>query len=278
MWMMVALTLLAAALRISAADPTPEVILNMAGVPLMMALGERFIGKGAWMLGLMWAVNPLQVEQATAWAVLSPLAFWLFLAATRRNRPTDWVIYTVAQIAALYASPLEPFFLLVSISYVLLFGRGRALARALYPTCLVIALASIPRMVELANVSSYEAGVIGLDDLVGRLLPSLLFGDTTLSLLSGSGILVVLIFGLAVGRHYMVRRIALGLWLFLPLACLLLVSTEFPVQEPIHFSALTAPLLLTLMWVAYLPGKNSRLPHLLTATLTISALVALWGV
>ena len=265
-------------------------LLNLPGVALMMALARRFIQKprAAWMCGLLWAMNPFQIWHAqdvrnyAIWAVLSPLAMWLFLLALERNRKQDWILYSVALTASFYSFLLEPFFLLIQAVYLLLFHRDKW--RNPFVAWAVTGIALIPWFLQVVRLSGsdYEgtASKVSLETLITRFIPTLLFGDGELTLIAGSGLLLVLIVGLAVGkRHTLEKRVLLAMWLFLPLILLTLAGTRLSIFRPRYIIPITPALLLTVIWIS--GGRSARrfstLPALVMATLTLVSAVSLYN-
>jgi hypothetical protein len=267
-------------------------LVNLPGVAVIMVLGKRVVGTGAaiWMLGLLWAVNPFQVWHAqdvrnyALWSGLSPLAFWLFLRALEHNRRNDWLLYGLAEIAALYIFLLEPFFLLVQAIYLLLFYRQRLRAAAI--TWAGIGLAAIPWIIQLIRLagSDYQgtAAKVSLDTLITTFIPTLLFGEGKLSLVAGAGLLLVLVFGLAAGgQRRLKQRVLLGLWLFLPLILLMIAGTRLSVFLPRYVIPITPPLLMTILWVAYRAGGRARrfpiMPTFAVLVIGIVSLISLYA-
>ncbi|NJL92380.1 MAG: hypothetical protein HC915_01015 [Anaerolineae bacterium] len=227
-------------------------------------LGTAFLpakSRGALWAGALWAINPFliwhsqDVRNYAIWAAFSPLALWLFWCALTSNRWRDWALYGVAQVAASYTFLLEPFFLLVQLSFALLFFRRRAVLGRMARTWLAMSLALLPLLVQLTRLAgsgySGTAARVSVETLLRRFLPTLLFGEGGLSLLAGAALMMALLLGLlAGGRRRAPQRVLLLLWLFLPLALLMLFGTQMNIFRPRYVIAVTPALLLSILWVA----------------------------
>ena len=258
-------------------------LVNLLGVALMMALARRLIGAGsaAWMLGLLWAVNPFLIWHAqdvrnyALWAVLSPLAMWLFLVALERNRRRDWTLYAVAEFAAFHAFLLEPFFLLTQGLYLITFRRERL--KSALVTWLALAVTLVPWMIQVVRLSGSGYGGTAaradLAELVRRFVPTLLFGEGELSLVAGASLLIVLAAGLVAGRRRNLdKRVLLLLWAFLPLILLVIFSTRMNVFRPRYVIPITPPILLGFLWTAFRAGGRSQRFPVLSSLVTVALL------
>ena len=267
-------------------------LVNIMGVAVMMALARRIFGTwqtpAVWMLGLLWAVNPFQVWHSqdvrnyALWAVLSPLAMWLFLLALHRNRPRDWLLYGIAETLALYAFLLEPFFLVVQASYLLYFHRDKLRNAAM--TWGLMAVPLIPLGIQLVRLAGSDysgtATTVNLNTLVTRFLPTLLFGEGGLSFIAGLGLIAVLLAGLLRNGkriQYRPTSFLLGLWLFLPLILLIVFATRMSIFRPRYVITITPALLLALIWIAFRAGRRAPLAHIATGVLVAASAVSLYA-
>ncbi|MCL4875919.1 MAG: glycosyltransferase family 39 protein [Anaerolineae bacterium] len=254
-------------------------LLNLPGAALMMALGRRFIRSWAavWMLGLLWAVNPFQVWHAqdarnyAIWSVLSTLAMWLFLKAVQRSQPRDWILYALAEIAALYVFLLEPFFVLVQVVYLFLFHRGRV--KSAFLTWGMVMIALIPWFIQLSRLSGsgYEgtAQKVSLEALVSEFIPTILFGEVAISGMTGAVLMTVLLVGLGSGgRKQLSTRLLLILWIFAPLILLMIAGTRLSVFRPRYVIPITPAVLLSLLWIGFQAKGSKRSLPLLPAVIT----------
>ncbi len=107
------------------------VLVNLLGVPAMVALGRRLLHdeRAALIGALLWAVNPNQLWHAqdvrnyALWAGLSAVTFWLLLRASDSNQRLDWALYVVSAVLTLYLFFTEIFVVVVHGLYMLIFGR-----------------------------------------------------------------------------------------------------------------------------------------------------------
>jgi hypothetical protein len=224
------------------------------------------------------------VRNYALWAVLSPLAMWLFLLAIERNRRRDWTLYAVAEFVAFHAFLLEPFFLLIQGLYLLAFRRERL--KSALVTWLLLAAALIPWFIQIARLSGSgyggTAARANLEVLVNRFVPTLLFGEGQLSLIAGASLLIVLAAGLiSGGRRHLDKRVLLLMWAGLPLILLVVTSTRLNVFRPRYVIPITPPILLGFMWTAFRAGGRSRrfpvLPSLVTVALLGGAVISLYA-
>ncbi len=264
-------------------------LLNLSGVALMMVLGRRLIGSwaAAWMLGLLWALNPFQVWHAqdarnyAIWSVASLLAMALFLKAIRFNRPKDWLLYGVAETAAFYLFLLEPFFLLVQAAHLLLFHRKKVIPA--FVTWAGVAVALIPWFIQLMRLSGsgYEgtAQKVSFEALVSEFIPTLLFGEVAISGMVGAVLMTVLLVGLGSGgKKKLETRLLLILWIFVPLVLLMLAGTRLSVFRPRYVIPVTPAVLLALLWIGFQArGAKKSLPPVPSVILLVLVGVSLFS-
>lgn len=261
---------------------------NLLGTAAVAALARRlFHNRAIAMLSAaLWAVNPFLIWHAqdvrnyALWAALSPLAMWLFLRAADRNRPRDWALYVVAEIAALYMFFLEGLLLVVQAIYLWMLRRSR---RAMVPALIawaVLGLLLIPWLVQLWYLSNsgYE-GTLGRGDagqLLTWFLPVLLVGD---ALAAPWDVLVPLAWCALVAltiRLNTARKTAiwLALYAFIPLGAILAASIDLSVFHPRYAIAVT-PALLLLTAHAALVRSRSRIPARLIGSAIVTVLLIL---
>lgn len=258
-------------------------LVNLLGVAVIYAWGRRILpqAKHAWLLAVLWAVNPFQIWHAqdlrnyALWAALSPLAALFFWQALKTNQRRTWALYGFTLSLSCYVFLLEPFFWLVQGIYLALYARERW--RPALLTWALVALSLTPLLIQGIHLagSGYEgtATRLSLSALVSEFLPTLLFGEGRTSWLVGLGLGLVLAWGLWRGRGPAHERAWLALWLFLPLLLLTLFATQMSIFRPRYVIPLAAPLLLSLFYI--LGGARARGPFAYGAAAVLGGTAAL---
>jgi hypothetical protein len=225
-------------------------LINLLGIPVLLALSRRIHGKMLWIAGFLWAINPFQVWHAqdvrnyALWAVFSPLAMWFFLSALDRNRQRDWALYLLAELAALYLFFLEPFFLLVQLIYLGFYYRNRW--RPALTAWILLGVALIPWGIQVLRLidSDYHgtAARVTLRALISDFLPTLLYGEQAYTIWVGISVLALV--SMLLDQLPRQTKFLLTVWLFLPIALLVIFGTRMDVFRPRYIIPAAAPLML----------------------------------
>lgn len=195
------------------------------------------------------AVHPFLIWHAqdarnyALWFGASSLAMWLFVRAAAHNRRRDWVLYLVAETAALYFFFLEAFLLVAQAAYLVIQRHPRRVVTAALRTWLVLSLLLLPWLVQgwyLAR-SGYEGATS--DAAPARLLtwfvPVLLSGREYPSpwevLLPLAWIAALAL--LWQGQPQRRLGIWLAAWIALPALLLLIAATRMSVFDPRYLIA-----------------------------------------
>ncbi|MBN1201319.1 MAG: glycosyltransferase family 39 protein [Anaerolineae bacterium] len=247
---------------------------NLVGVAAVAALSRWLFydRRIACLAAALWAVNPFLIWHAqdvrnyALWAGISPLAMWLFLRATNRNRPRDWALYVLAEAAAAYTFFLEGFIVVVQVLYLLAVRRVPDVRRRALIAWGVLGVLLIPWLVQiwwLAH-SGYSGTLSGADpaQLLTRFLPILLTGDELdapwhiIAPLAWCGLVAL---GLLIGqaREQKFTRRWLIAWMVVPAALLLVAATRMNVFGPRYLIAVL-PALFLLMARALAPALTLR--------------------
>lgn len=266
---------------------------NTLGAAALAVLARRLFHDHR--LGLMaaglWAINPFLIWHAqdvrnyALWAALSPLAMWLFLRATASNRPRDWLLYLLAEVAALYLFFLESLLLVVQAVYLLLFPPRQAIRRRVLFTWAMLGLALIPWFIQLAWLA--DSGYTGTREhadparLLSWFLPTLLTGNDLGGRWPGIAPLAwCVLLGIALGlqppgsRRRLVWLLA---WIIVPVIALLLIAGRMRVFDPRYLIAVL-PALILLEVRALAPsapqqGVDRRVQVLFQAAIVIPVLL-----
>lgn len=232
-------------------------LLNLLGVPVLYNLGRRLCcdDRVGYAAALLWAVNPLQIWHAqdvrnyAIWSALSVLAMWLLIRAADRRQRIDWLLYIIAEAAALYIFFFQICFVLVGALYVFVWRRTawRGWLRAL----IILGVLLIPWLGQawaLAH-SGYKgtAGGANLAELWTRFLPAQFVGEANAVFAElWSTILVLLSLSLLIFWRRGRQSTALFLIVYacLPALLLTIAATRMNVFLPRYLIAAAPALLL----------------------------------
>ncbi len=257
-----------------------SVLGNLVGMAVFVTLARRFFRR--WLLGLvlalLWLINPFflwHAQDARTYSVLSglsPLCFYLFLRLT--NHPDTpfykWIPYIVVQTLLLYLHYFELLWLVAQGLY-LLSLRDHALLRRALKAWAIIGVLAIPVAVQayyLVFVSQFQSTIVEADWrlLFSNFLPTLLFGDNTISLALGILLAVLILGGLAytIIKQKSPHLRLVFLWVVVPPLLLYLVSKwTNPNFLPRYMITITPALLIAIVAVVdNLPPPKFR-PYLL---------------
>ena len=228
------------------------VLINTLGLAVLAALIMRLGGRRrAVLLGMtLWAVAPFLVwhaqdaRQYALLATLTPLNIYLLLRALDSDRRVSWLVYILCQTLTLYMYYVEVFWMAAMGVYVL--WRHPHRLKRLIAAWAVVGLLIVPLLAQIyvvTFVSEYRATATSaeLSALFTQFLPTLLFGQNTVPLLTGI-LLAAGVLALA-WRHRPARALFLP-WVLVPTALLTLVSLRANFFLPRYIVAVTPALLL----------------------------------
>lgn len=243
---------------------------GVLGLPILFVLLRRWEGDMllAIAVSLLAALNPFLVwhaqdaRQYSFLIALTPLNFYLLTRAIDRDRDQDWRLYLGFQTFTIYLYYIELFWVAAQGLYVLSLKRRNVFRHAIR-TWLVMGILLIPLGIQIGYVllvNQYQGTAIHTDlpKLVTQFLPTLVFGENTISLLAGITLAVFGLFGLWL--YAQERRLFL-LWLLTPVALLSLVSTQVSLFLPRYIIGVSPVLLIAL--VITIRGITRHLPSFL---------------
>lgn len=241
-----------------------SVFAGVLGVAVGLALSHRLF-KNRWLAGLMgllWLLNPFLLWHAqdarnySLIAAMTPLNFYLLLRLSdekTRLRWHDWLPYILLQTAALYIYYLDGFSMMVQAAYLLLLGR-RDLLKPLIRVWVIIGLLCLPLAAQIYTVrvvSDYQgtASAFEWSAFFKQLLPTLLLGDSVISLAAGLFLAVFVLIGPLVAIIQGQSRAAGGLillWMLIPIILLSALSTQNNIFLARYVIMVTPALLLSI--------------------------------
>lgn len=263
------------------------------GMAVFIALGRRIFKKWslAILLAVLWALNPFllwHAQDARTYGVLStltPLCFYLLLRATDKNSENHpfsrrWLPYILIQCLTLYIYYFEVLWLVAQGLYILSL-RNRALLQQAIKAWVTVGLLSIPVGLQayyLLFVSEYQGTAVFADwrALFSRFLPTLLFGDNTISLAAGMVLASILFGGLLVliVRQKNLHHRLIFLWAIVPPVLLYILSQRSSYFIPRYVVTIAPALLLGII------ALTSNLPKIAfrqryTVTLVVAGVMCL---
>jgi uncharacterized membrane protein len=136
-----------------------SVFIYILSLPFLFVLLKTLFHSGlaGWIGMSLYAVSPFidfEAQEARyyiLWVFTFLLSNYLFLQATRQNKPRWWLAYAAAAMLALYTSALSGVFILGHLAYMLLFRKKQWLQFAFYLS--LVLLAYLPWMYFLYRVS-----------------------------------------------------------------------------------------------------------------------------
>ncbi len=238
-------------------------LLNLTGVAALYALGRRFAGRGVGLVAaLLWAVHPFEIWHAqdarnyAIWAGLSASALWLALRALEQRSRTDWLLYVIAALLAVYTYYLEVFMLVALNVYVLLaYWRQWSVWRQWALSQVVIGgvMALWYLQSRLLSGGGYggTTGGFSADLLLTWFLPALNFGHAgtirpVVGLVVAGIMLLALLF---LWRERPRRALFAGLMALVPLLLISVVSMRLSVFTPRYVLATVPAYLLLIAWL-----------------------------
>lgn len=238
-----------------------SVLGSVFGTAVVIAIARRLLHdwRLVGMVGLLWAVNPFLIwhaQDARTYGILSaltPLTFYLLMRAIdaeyseRRLRP--WLPYIFVQTLVLYIYYFEPFWIAAQGLYILSLQRVTLLKQA-FKAWLIVGLLSFPvgmQVYYLLFVSEYQgtAGDANASALFEQFVPTLLFGENTISLIQGILFVVLFAAGLWwVGRSRLQKSWLILSWALVPPTLLFFASYFSSFFRPRYVMTVTPALLL----------------------------------
>lgn len=239
---------------------------NLLGMAVFIALARRIFKRWPLVvaLALFWLLNPFflwHAQDARTYSVLSglsPLCFYLFLRLTDQKDTSfrRWMPYIVIQTLLLYLHYFEVLWLVAQGLY-LLSLRDHTLLRRALKSWAIIGLLAIPVAIQayyLVFVSKFQSTVVEADWrlLFSDFLPTLLFGDNTISLIMGLVLAALIVGGLVAAslRQNNLHLRFVFLWVIIPPLLLYLVSKwTNPNFIPRYMITITPALLMAIIAV-----------------------------
>ncbi len=237
---------------------------NLLGMAAFIAVARRIFKRWPLVIALafLWLLNPFflwHAQDARTYSVLSglsPLCFYLFLRLTDQKGTAfrQWIPYIVIQTLLLYLHYFEVLWLVAQGIY-LLSLRDAALLRRAVKAWGVIGLLAIPVSIQayyLVFVSKFQSTIVEADWrlLFSDFLPTLLFGDNTISLTPGV-LLTALIFGclaaVSIKQNNPHLRLVFFWGIIPPLLLYLISKGTNPNFIPRYMITITPALLLAIM-------------------------------
>ena len=251
---------------------------NLIGAAVVIAIARRLFTHW-WIIcavGILWMLNPFLIwhaQDARTYGVLSaltPLTFYWLLRTIDHpdssQRLRVWLPYILLQTAAIYIYYFEAFWLMAQGLYVLSLRRVDVLKQA-FKAWLVAGILSIPvglQLYWLLFVSDYQgtASDASVSMLFEWFVPTLLFGQNTISIFLGISFVLIFIGGLyLVQRRYQSARLFL-LWYLIPPFLLLIASNFSSFFRPRYVTTVIPALIVGMVIIAFYGieslSKNKR--------------------
>lgn len=255
-------------------------LFNILGSAAVGVLARRWFGdwRLVMMVVLLWALNPFLVwhsQDARNYSMVTAMAplscYWLvrateYRASSQTLRP--WWPYILLVTTSIYVYFFEIFTLVVQVVFVLMARQRRIFLQAV-KSWAVIGVLCIPVAVQiywLRVVGDYQgtATEAQLPELFERFIPTLLFGDNSVSSLLGA----LLFFAFVAGLGYVIRAHRpwgwlLLSWIVVPLALIFVVSHGTSVFRPRYVIHMVPALILSAVGVSWVCGKQIRFGFLM---------------
>ncbi|MBV8086326.1 MAG: glycosyltransferase family 39 protein [Chloroflexi bacterium] len=237
-----------------------SVLPSVLAGPVTYLVARRLGGRRAGVLAAaLMALNPYLVWLAQearmySWALLwTVVGAYFLLRGLRGGRRLDWVLFTLANLLAVYTHLYSAFVVLAEAVYLLAIRRPRWLA-----STVLTGLLFLPWFVSVstyAGESSTWRGFVGVWDMV-RLLAINVASQGHLPGALDDVLALLLSLAAAAGCTVMRRRALPLVWLLLPVAAVYAVSFKEPLFSPRYFIVvLPAFLVLAGVGLAALPAS-----------------------
>lgn len=272
-----------------------SVLGSIIGGAVIITLARRFFNDGrlALLAGVLWAVHPFLIwhaQDVRVYALMSGLTslvlYWFIRAvdspAEKQASLRTWLPYIALQTLTIYLFYFEPFWMVVGGLYVV-YKRDMPLLRHALRAWVIIGVLSLPvgaQLYTLMFVSDFEghSAAGGFDDLFTDFVPTLLFGDNTVSVGLGVVIIGLIVLGLIrLAQHKRDTGILLLLWVLIPPILLFGASNVSEFFLPRYVIGTVPALILAIVGIgAYaIPKGTYRLliPALFTLIISVISII-----